>query len=258
MMDGMTRRELLSLALLGLAARPVSAKKKENALPPTATEARLVARPGAPKEEAKPGLHELGIGGRGGRRDGVLYIPKGYKADRPAPLAVMLHGAGGSARRALGPFQGLADEAGLIMLATDSRGQTWDVLEGGYGPDIAFLDRALEHTFARCAVDPKRIAAEGFSDGASYALSIGITNGDLFSHVIAFSPGFLMPKDQRGKPEIYVSHGTRDQVLSVDSCSRRLVPRLRSAGYEVLYHEFDGPHTVPEDIAREALEWFTK
>jgi phospholipase/carboxylesterase len=76
--------------------------------------------------------------------------------------------------------------------------------------------------------------------------------------VIAFSPGFLMPKDQRGKPEIYVSHGTRDQVLSVDSCSRRLVPRLRSAGYEVLYHEFDGPHTVPEDIAREALEWFTK
>ncbi|HWM92106.1 MAG TPA: phospholipase [Thermoanaerobaculia bacterium] len=256
----MTRRELLSMAFLGLAAaRQLSAqnaqnaKKKGDALPSTATEARLVARPGAPMEEAKPGLHELGLGGR---RDGVLYVPKGYKADRPAPLAVMLHGAGGSARRALGPFQNLADEAGLILLATDSRGQTWDVLEGGYGPDIAFLDRALEHTFARCAVDPKRIAAEGFSDGASYALSIGITNGDLFSHVIALSPGFMVPKDQRGKPKIYVSHGTGDQVLSIDRCSRKLVPQLKNAGYDVLYREFDGPHTVPPDIAKEAVKWF--
>lgn len=250
----MTRRELFSMAFLGVAAWQQAAKKEGASLASTATEARLLARPGAPKEEVKPGLHELGLGGR---RDGVFYVPKGYKADRLAPLAVMLHGAGGSARRALGPFQRLADKAGLILLATDSRGQTWDVLEGGYGPDVAFLDRALELTFSRCAIDPKRIAAEGFSDGASYALSIGVTNGDLFSHVIAFSPGFMVPKDQRGKPEIYVSHGKRDEVLPINSCSRKIVPRLQSAGYEVLYREFDGPHTVPEDIAREALAWFT-
>ncbi len=217
-------------------------------------DARLLARPGRPKVAAEPGLHELGLGQE---RDGFLYVPKGYSADRPAPLAVMLHGAGGSARPALGPFQGLADDAGLVLLAIDSRRQTWDVIQGGYGPDVAFLDRALELTFARCAIDRARIAAEGFSDGASYALSIGITNGDLFSHVIAFSPGFMAPKEQHGAPEIYISHGTRDQILPIDSCSRKLVPRLRSAGYEVLYHEFDGPHMVPEDIASEALEWFT-
>jgi phospholipase/carboxylesterase len=28
---------------------------------------------------------------------------------------------------------------------------------------------------------------------ASYALSLGIANGNLFSHVLAFSPGFLAP-----------------------------------------------------------------
>lgn len=249
----MTRRDLLALACLGLACQ--GAKGKGDALAPTAREdARLLARPGQPREAAKPGLHELGLGDG---RDGFLYIPKRYRADRPAPLAVMLHGAGGSARPALAPFRELADGAGLVLLATDSRRLTWDVIEGGYGPDVAFLDRALELTFSRCAIDPARIAAEGFSDGASYALSIGITNGDLFSHVIAFSPGFMVPKEPRGKPEIYVSHGKRDQVLPIDSCSRRLVPRLRSAGYEVLYREFDGPHTVPEDIAREALAWFT-
>jgi phospholipase/carboxylesterase len=223
---------------------------------PTAREdARLKARPGHPKEAAEPGLHELRLG-QG--RDGFLYVPKGYRADRPAPLAVMLHGAGGSARPALGSFLGLADDVGLILLSIDSRRQTWDVIQGGYGPDVAFLDRALDLTFDRCAIDRKRIAAEGFSDGASYALSIGITNGDLFSHVIAFSPGFMAPKEQFGKPEIYISHGTRDQVLPIDSCSRRLVPRLQRAGYDVKYREFDGPHTVPEDIAREAVEWFTE
>ena len=169
----------------------------------------------------------------------------------------MLHGAGGIARHALGPFRDLADGAGMVLLATDSRGQTWDVIEGGYGPDVAFLDRALDLTFFRCAIDPARIAVGGFSDGASYALSIGLTNGDLFSHVIAFSPGFMAPKDQRGEPGIYISHGKRDQVLPIERCSRQLVPRLQSAGYEVLYREFDGPHTVPENIAREALEWFT-
>ena len=223
-------------------------------IPTARQDARLLARPGHPKETAKTGLHELGLGEG---RDGFLYVPKGYRTDHPAPLAVILHGAGGSARPALDHFRKLADDAGLVLLATDSRRQTWDVIEGGYGPDIAFLDRALELTFSRCAIDPERIAAEGFSDGASYALSIGVTNGDLFSHVIAFSPGFMVPRERRGKPEIYVSHGTRDQVLPIDSCSRKLVPRLRSAGYEVLYREFDGPHTVPEEIAKEALEWFT-
>lgn len=224
-------------------------------IPTSRQDARLRARPGRPKEAAEPGLHELGLGQE---RDGFVYIPKGYRPDRPAPLAVMLHGAGGSARPALGPFRDLADDAGLVLLAIDSRRQTWDVIQGGYGPDVAFLDRALDLTFARCAIDPKRIAAEGFSDGASYALSIGITNGDLFSHVIAFSPGFMAPREQWGKPEIYVSHGTKDQVLPIDSCSRRLVPRLQRAGYGVKYREFDGPHTVPDDVAREAVEWFTE
>jgi poly(3-hydroxybutyrate) depolymerase len=106
------------------------------------------------------------------KRDGLLYVPKNYQASRPAPLVVMLHGAGGDARGGLTPFQNLADATGLILLAPASRRQTWDVLVGGYGPDIALIDQALAQTFSRYAVDPTRIAIEGFSDGASYALSV--------------------------------------------------------------------------------------
>ncbi len=56
---------------------------------------------------------------------------------------------------------------------------------------------------------------EGFSDGASYALSIGLTNGDLFTHVVAFSPGFASPVTYTGKPPVFVSHGTHDEVLPI-------------------------------------------
>ncbi|MFY0578314.1 alpha/beta hydrolase [Cystobacter fuscus] len=122
---------------------------------------------------------------------------------------------------------------------------------------MAFIDRALAYVFERYAVDPRHIALEGFSDGASYALSLGLTNGDLFTHVVAFSPGFLAPAARRGEPRIFISHGVKDEVLRIGPCSRRIVPRVQGAGYSVLYREFDGPHTVPEDIAREALARFT-
>ena len=61
---------------------------------------------------------------------------------------------------------------------------------------------------------------------------------------------------QEGKPKIYISHGTNDEVLSIDYCSRRLVPRLQKQGYDVRYHEFGGPHTVPRSICQEGIHWF--
>ncbi len=186
----------------------------------------------------------------------MIYVPPSYRPDRPAPLLVMLHGAGAHGGDVLRPLTRLADDAGLILLAPDSRGPTWDVILGGYGPDVAFIDRALGQTFARYAIDPARLAAGGFSDGASYALSLGLTNGDLFTHVVAFSPGFMAPAGERDAPRVFVSHGTGDAVLPIDRCSRRIVPALERAGYAVRYREFAGGHAVPPAIAREAVGWF--
>ena len=127
---------------------------------------------------------------------------------------------------------------------------------GAFGPDVAFIDDALERVFARYPIDRSHLSVGGFSDGASYALSLGLANGDLFTHLIAFSPGFMAPPALVGRPKIYVSHGTHDQILPIDACSRRLVPQLERSGYRVQYHEFDGT-TVPPEIRREAFEWFT-
>ncbi len=221
----------------------------------TASEGRLLSRPTQLFESTAPyGLHPLGLDGK---RDGFLYVPKTYQVDRPAPLILMLHGAGGDAEGALKIIRTLADPVGAIILAVDSRQQTWDIIISRYGSDITFIDRALAQTFSAYAIEPSRIAIGGFSDGASYALSVGITNGDLFTHIIAFSPGFLAPANHIGKPEIFISHGEWDNVLPIDRCSRRIVPQLQQKGYKVTYREFNGFHTVPREIARQGVEWLT-
>ena len=213
---------------------------------------RLTARPGTPTASITPGEQALSLGGD---RDGLLYVPVGYSPSKPAPLVLMLHGATGSARGALRPFRALADDAGLVLLAPDSRGTTWDAIRGDYGADIAFIDQALTWVFQRVAIDPTRLTIEGFSDGATYALGVGLTNGDLFQRVIAFSPGFILPIDAHARPHVFISHGTRDQILPIEQCSRRIVPQLERARYDVEYREFDGPHAVPPDIAKDAIAW---
>jgi phospholipase/carboxylesterase len=229
--------------------------EEEREIGSAADRGRLQAWPDAKPADAKAptGLQPLGLGSE---RDGLIYVPEGYGEMEAAPLALALHGAGGDARAGISPLLDLADEVGLVLLAPESRGRTWDVLLDDYGPDVEFIDRALEQTFDRLAVNPERLAVTGFSDGASYALSLGLTNGDLFTHVMAFSPGFMAPASRVGSPHIFVSHGTRDEVLPIERTSRRVVPRLERDGYEVRYREFDGPHVVPKPVAREALEWF--
>jgi phospholipase/carboxylesterase len=234
--------------------REATARARTPSAPADHAQGRLGARPMPPTQpRPAPGEHALGLGRK---RDAFVYAPRSLPTDRPAPLAVLLHGAGGSGRAGLDLLRARADALGILLLGPDSQGQTWDVLLDDYGPDVALLDAALAWTFDRYAVAPDRLAIGGFSDGASYALSLGITNGDLFTDVIAFSPGFAAPAAQNGSPRIFVSHGTDDAVLRIDRSSRVIVPKLERAGYEVRYREFEGPHAVPESIAGEAVAWF--
>jgi len=251
--SGLSRRAFLQIAGAGAvgALAACSSGSVKEALALTAG-GRLAARPRKPSGTITPGEQPLALGDG---RDGLLYVPAGYAADKPAPIVLMLHGAAGSARGALRPFRELADDAGLVLLAPESRGPTWDAIRGDYNTDIAFIDRALESVFKRVAIDPARLTIEGFSDGATYAIGVGLTNGDLFQRIIAFSPGFILPVDPHAKPRVFVSHGTRDQVLPIDQCSRRIVPELQRARYNVVYREFDGPHAVPPEMAKEAIAW---
>jgi phospholipase/carboxylesterase len=221
-----------------------------------ADDACLHARPGPVSRHGPVGLQSLNAGNR---QDSYCYVSRRYDPARPAPLVLLLHGAGGHAHHGLEILKHLADDHGLILVAPASAGPTWDVIvESAYGADVTMIDQSLEQVFSQYAIDAAHIAIGGFSDGASYALSLGILNGDLFTHIVGFSPGFFVPGSPRGLPRIFISHGIADKVLPIDLCSRKIVPRLEGSGYEVSYREFDDGHVIPPDIAGQAVDWFMR
>lgn len=213
----------------------------------------LLARPeGAPSSAPVPGQHPLRLESL---EDVLLHVPPGLEAAVPAPLILLLHGAGGNAAGGLALLSAFAGTHRLIMVAPSSQGSTWDGIRGDFGPDVHLINQALERTFHMVFVDPNRIAVGGFSDGASYALGLGLANGNLFSDIIAFSPGFIPPAPRVGRPRVFISHGETDSVLPIGRTSRRVVSLLEREGYDVTYREFPGPHTVPAPIAEEAITW---
>jgi phospholipase/carboxylesterase len=215
---------------------------------------RLHSRPGKNTSTLEPGAHPLGIRAE---RDAILYIPTSLTTDRPSPLLVYVHGAGGPRQSEKERMTKAADDHGFILLSPSSEDATWDAIRGEYGSDVRIIDKALARTFDACRIDPRRIALSGFSDGATYALGLGLSNSDFFKSVLAFSPGFIPAGSKvNGSPRIFISHGTNDNILPIDSCSRRLVPQLKREGLAVTYREFDGPHTVPPSVLTEAMEWF--
>ena len=212
---------------------------------------RLRTRHSPSTQATQPGTHPLGLREQ---RDGVLYLPPQYKPDVPMPLLVLLHGAGGTGARAAQRFKTYADELGIAFVAPDSAEVSWDRADR-LTKDVEHIDAALAIAFRRVNTNPEKVRIGGFSDGASYSLSVGLTNGDLFGRILALSPGFLAPAQTRGKPEIYITHGTRDDILPIDRTSRKIVPVLEQAGYSVQYREFDGRHETPREICRPAFEW---
>ena len=214
--------------------------------------ASLRAQETTPKEAAI-GSHKLNLAE--GDRDGLYYVPVAYKPGVRAPLWVTLHGAAGSAQSAQSLFP-LADEFGVIILAPDSRDErTWDGVLRNWGPDVDFIAAAVNLVSRLCRVDIAHVTLAGFSDGASYALSLGITYGNNFSHIVSMSPGVMEPIAARGKPKIFISHGLADPVMPIDVTSRRFVPRLKSLGYDVTYREYEGTHRPSPPIVREAFKW---
>jgi predicted esterase len=210
---------------------------------------RLTARP-------RPGVNTSSTGqimlGLEVERDAVLQVPKNA-GQSPLPLLVMLHGATQSAEDMFWYLGSVHEETGVAVLAPNSLDTTWDAIGGSFGLDVANLNHALERVFEKVAIDPARIAIGGFSDGASYAISLGLINGDLFNSVVAFSPGFVISGEEHGKPRFFISHGTQDHILPISRCGRRIAAELKADGYDVTFREFDGDHEIPADVAREGL-----
>src|SRR5437762_3159349 len=75
--------------------------------------ARLSTQPSMPTQKIGPGLWPLGLESA---RDGLLLVPSSYAPGKPAPLVLVLHGATGSAQRAVERLRAYAQERGFLVL----------------------------------------------------------------------------------------------------------------------------------------------
>jgi predicted esterase len=165
-----------------------------------------------------------------------------------------------------------ADARGLVLLAPTSRAVTWDAVsdaEGLYSMDSPLavhaahryggsrdarrVEAAIAALEAKVPVDPARIVLAGFSDGATFALAMGMQRSRPFAAVIAWSPGMALGTvdPARGR-RVFVSHGRQDPVLSYQRDIGEIVPQLRSEGAEVTFLPFDGVHEIPK-VAQDAF-----
>jgi predicted esterase len=110
--------------------------------------------------------------------------------------------------------------------------------------------------FAKAPIDPNRVVLLGFSDGASYALSLGTANPRLFRSIIALSPGYTaVPRRVDPAQRIFIAHGTDDQILPPGNVRKAVLPDLQAAGLKPRMRWFNGGHTIDRAALEEALDY---
>ncbi|MEP6764091.1 MAG: phospholipase [Gemmatimonadaceae bacterium] len=172
------------------------------------------------------------------------YVPASALTRSVVPIMIVLHGANKGVDSLMSLHRASADAAGVIVVAPISADFTWDAIHTRFGVDVSGIDSVLKFLFDRIPTDWSKVVLSGFSDGATYAIGLGRANGNLFSKIVSYSPGFILDCPPVGRPPIVISHGTADGVLPYSYTQGTIVPTLIAAGYPVDFQSFDGNHQV--------------
>jgi poly(3-hydroxybutyrate) depolymerase len=118
----LTRREFCGL-MTSIAISTISGCRLTGAT--SSHNGRLSARPHLDVKTSVNGRIALGI--ESGDRDAILQLPK---SESPLPLLLMLHGATQNAEDMFWYLGSTPEEAGIAVLAPNSRDTTWDAIGG--------------------------------------------------------------------------------------------------------------------------------
>lgn len=198
---------------------------------------------------------------RGGSR-AVLLTPDEIDPERIYPLVTVLHGAGRQDEQLMKAYRDEPERRQALFLIPRSLNATWDLICSEDRPDLDFLEYAYDLIYRRYPVDPERQALLGYSDGASYALSIGLSNPSIFSAVMGWAAGFctvdstFVETDDR-KAQILLEYGTDDPVFSFQQIALPMRDALERAGYRVEFRVHEGGrHRPSRSFQSETLDWF--
>lgn len=220
---------------------------------------RIAPKGVEPRDEAAPtGRVELE---RGPAR-GHLLTPGRIDPDRRYPLVTVLHGAGRQDELLVKGLRDEPDRRGALFFVPRSVQPTWDLIAGGPRVDLDFLEYAWDLLYRRYPVDFDRQVLMGYSDGASYALSVGLSNPGLFSALIAWAAGFVVVDPERfeaaaPRPRVYLEYGSHDELFPFEQTALPMRARLEAAGCDVTFSVDEGGRHWPSgSFSREALDWY--
>ncbi len=164
----------------------------------------------------------------GGReRSYHIHVPEA--ADGPLPLVVVLHGAMDNAFtiERISRFTDKAQKENFIVVYPNgtnefdgsATGLTWNggnccgFADAEKIGDVAFIRELVEKISREHRVDPARIYAAGFSNGAQLAYRLGCEAADVFAAIAPVS-GALLPECHPSCPvSVLAINGTADQKV---------------------------------------------
>jgi polyhydroxybutyrate depolymerase len=158
----------------------------------------------------------------GQKRDYLLYVPKTYDPARPTPLVISMHAAAlwPAVQRDLSQWNGVADEYGFIVVYPSGAGRlkprVWRVNRGaGLAGDVRFISDLIDALKMDYNIDPRRVYADGLSNGGGMAFALSCTLSDRIAAVGMVAAALLLPfdwcTDQHPVPMI-AFHGTGDRI----------------------------------------------
>lgn len=212
---------------------------------------------------------------RGAQR-AVLLTPETLDPARRYPLLTVLHGAGRQDELLLRGCRGEAEARQALFLIPRSFHMTWDLIAQAAGggrspegapppsprPDLDFLEFAYDLIYRRYPVDAGRQALLGYSDGASYALSVGLSNPQIFRAVLGWAAGFLALNPAAAepgtpRPAVLLEYGSHDELFPFEQVALPMRAQLEDLGCQVTFRVDEGGRHWPSgSFQREALDWF--
>ena len=157
----------------------------------------------------------------GEKREYLLHVPQSYDRTRPTPLIISMHAA------ALWPanqmntsrWNQLADKNGFIVVYPSGTGfpRIWHVDDGpGLEADVRFISDLIDTLAATYNIDPRRIYADGLSNGGGMAFVLSCKLSERIAAVGTVAAAQTLPfdwcKESRPVPVI-VFHGTADPIV---------------------------------------------
>lgn len=178
------------------------------------------------------------------RRTYRVYLPNNFNKDKSRPMALALHGGGGTGTNfenvvSAGTLTAAADQRGVVLVFPEGIEKRWnsgrvEIFKGDrMYDDVGFISAIIDKMVEKYGIDPNRVYATGISNGGFMSIRLAL---DLSDKIAAVAPVTAqIPKANENKSprfpiSIMIINGTKDPLVPYDGGHIRLFKFGQSRG----------------------------